>query len=201
MLDSVSWGILARDLANAYHGESLGDKGTSYRQWTEHFEQYCANHAEEASYWRDRMADYRPVALPAARGATLACSRLALSIKVTQALQTEGLRAFNAKIDECLLACADGMLAHWFNGELTHVTVEGHGREEIDAALDVHRCVGWFTSLYPCALSSSPDPAMRLQAAKAQLRGVPHQGVGFGAFARELGLPLCPMFVSTTWDS
>ncbi|CAI1711099.1 Linear gramicidin synthase subunit D [Serratia marcescens] len=190
VLDSVSWGILARDLANAYHGESLGDKGTSYRQWTEHFEQYCANHAEEASYWRARMADYRPVALPAARGATMACSRLALSIKVTQALQTEGLRAFNAKVDECLLACADGMLAHWFNGELTHVTVEGHGREEIDAALDVHRCVGWFTSLYPCALSSSPDPAMRLQAAKAQLRGVPHQGVGFGAFARELGLPL-----------
>ena len=61
VLDSVSWGILARDLANAYHGESLGDKGTSYRQWTEHFEQYCANHAEEASYWRDRMADYRPL--------------------------------------------------------------------------------------------------------------------------------------------
>ena len=33
-------------------------------------EQYCANHAEEASYWRDRMADYRHVALPAARGAS-----------------------------------------------------------------------------------------------------------------------------------
>ena len=48
-------------MANAYHGESLGDKGTSYRQWTEHFEQYCANHAEEASYWRDRMADYAPL--------------------------------------------------------------------------------------------------------------------------------------------
>ena len=117
--------------------------------------------------------------------------------KVTQALQTEG-RAFNAKIDECLLACADGMLAHWFNGELTHVTVEGHGREEIDAALDVHRCVGWFTSLYPCALSSSPDPAMRRRPKRncaACLRGV-----GFGAFAREVAAAQCLFQLPGTAD-
>lgn len=190
VIDSVSWGILAHDLANAYYGKNLGDKGTSYRQWAEHFEHYCTEHAEEASYWQEIMTNYRHITLPEARGTAMEYNRCTLSIKVTQALQTEGMRAFNAKIDECLLACAGVILTQYFNGKLTHVTVEGHGREDINGALDVHRCIGWFTSLYPCILSSDANPVTQLQAVKAQLRGTPHQGVGFGAFARKLELPL-----------
>jgi non-ribosomal peptide synthase protein (TIGR01720 family) len=71
------------------------------------------------------------------------------------------------------------------------VDVEGHGREEIFAGIDLSRTVGWFTSLYPVRLDAgSLDLAAALAGGaalgtavkriKEQLHAVPDHGLGYG---------------------
>src|SRR5260370_936892 len=70
------------------------------------------------------------------------------------------------------------------------VDVEGHGREEVSADIDLSRTVGWFTSLYPVrldvggvdveeALGGGAALGRALKLIKEQLRGVPGNGLGY----------------------
>ena len=69
--------------------------------------------------------------------------------------------------------------------------LEGHGREEIFADVDLSRTVGWFTSLFPVrldpgaldlddALAGGPALGRALKAIKEQLHAVPDNGLGYG---------------------
>jgi microcystin synthetase protein McyA len=60
--------------------------------------------------------------------------------------------------------------------------LEGHGREELVATLDVSRTAGWFTSLYPVAveIEAGSGPGEQLQRVKEQLRAVPQRGLSYG---------------------
>ena len=66
------------------------------------------------------------------------------------------------------------------------VDVEGHGREDIFADVDISRTVGWFTSLYPVVLEVGDgeggewEPGRGLSLVKEQLREVPNRGIGYG---------------------
>jgi non-ribosomal peptide synthase protein (TIGR01720 family) len=59
--------------------------------------------------------------------------------------------------------------------------LEGHGREELFAEVDLSRTVGWFTTLFPVRLELKTDaPGEALKAVKEQLRGLPQGGIGYG---------------------
>ena len=69
--------------------------------------------------------------------------------------------------------------------------LEGHGREEVFADVDLSRTVGWFTSLFPVRLDPGPldldealagGPALgrALKLVKEQLRELPDHGLGYG---------------------
>ena len=69
--------------------------------------------------------------------------------------------------------------------------LEGHGREEMFADVDLSRTVGWFTSLFPVrldpgaldldeALAGGPALGRALKLIKEQLRAVPDNGLGYG---------------------
>ncbi|HET6852592.1 MAG TPA: condensation domain-containing protein, partial [Pyrinomonadaceae bacterium] len=62
------------------------------------------------------------------------------------------------------------------------VELEGHGREELGAGVDVTRTVGWFTSIYPVVLAVKRESGYgeRLKLVKEKLRAVPRRGVGYG---------------------
>jgi non-ribosomal peptide synthase protein (TIGR01720 family) len=62
------------------------------------------------------------------------------------------------------------------------VDLEGHGREDLFAEIDLSRTVGWFTSLYPVLLAVDPmaDPGTAIKAIKEQVRQVPQRGIGYG---------------------
>ncbi|MCP4663921.1 MAG: non-ribosomal peptide synthetase, partial [bacterium] len=60
------------------------------------------------------------------------------------------------------------------------VSLEGHGREELDEKLDLSRTVGWFTSIFPVLLERFDDPGDLLKAVKERLRAIPGGGVGYG---------------------
>ncbi|WP_235016458.1 condensation domain-containing protein, partial [Aquimarina sp. AU474] len=62
------------------------------------------------------------------------------------------------------------------------IDMEGHGREEVIAGIDISRTVGWFTSIYPVLLSIT-DPSMDLsgiiKSVKECLRGIPNNGFDY----------------------
>src|SRR5262249_396190 len=69
--------------------------------------------------------------------------------------------------------------------------LEGHGREEIFADVDLSRTVGWFTSLFPVrfeagaldveeAMAGGPALGRGLKAIKGQVGGLADRGVGCG---------------------
>ena len=85
------------------------------------------------------------------------------------------------------------MPAAWSEALSTAVLLdlEGHGREEIFADVDLSRTVGWFTSLFPVrldpgaldldeALAGGPALGRALKLIKEQLRAVPDHGLGYG---------------------
>ena len=76
-------------------------------------------------------------------------------------------------------------------GPAVLIDLEGHGREEIFADVDLSRTVGWFTSLYPVrleagaldldeAISGGPALGRALKLIKEQLRALPDHGLGYG---------------------
>ncbi|WP_164076139.1 condensation domain-containing protein, partial [Stenotrophomonas maltophilia] len=68
----------------------------------------------------------------------------------------------------------------WSGASSSLVQLEGHGREELFADIDLSRTVGWFTSLFPVRLSPVADLGESLKAIKEQLRAIPDKGLGYG---------------------
>ncbi|MBC9915670.1 condensation domain-containing protein, partial [Chitinophaga varians] len=60
------------------------------------------------------------------------------------------------------------------------VDLEGHGREEVLANMNVSRTVGWFTSIYPVRLEATDVPlSILIRQVKETLRSIPHHGMDY----------------------
>src|SRR6185295_6738727 len=105
----------------------------------------------------------------------------------TRALLAEVPPVYRTQVNDVLLAGFARSLSAWTGSAAIQVDLEGHGREEIAADLDVSRTVGWFTALYPVRLDlagtaegSGAGPGGALRAVKERLRAIPNRGLGFG---------------------
>src|SRR5438552_1020171 len=76
-------------------------------------------------------------------------------------------------------------------GSAVLLDLEGHGREEVFADVDLSHTVGWFTSLFPVrldaggldleeALVGGAALGRALKLIKEQLRALPDHGLGYG---------------------
>jgi hypothetical protein len=121
--------------------------------------------------------------LEAARAADgrAAASLLQLSQETTARLIDTANQAYFTRVPDLLLAALTRTLSEQGYGSRHCVMLEGHGREAIDAELDVSRTLGWFTSTYPLALADAKEWDALVCATKEQLRAVPDKGVGFNA--------------------
>ncbi|MFC8924814.1 amino acid adenylation domain-containing protein [Streptomyces albidoflavus] len=194
VVDGVSWRVLTEDLETAYHQAAagravdLGAPTTSFRAWALRLEEHTAKGGfdAEAGYW-EKAAAPGP-ALPrdgeGPRGAGAARSvTVELSTEETGTLLRRASAAYHTGVETLLAAACGRALARWTGQRRTLVAMEGHGREELFEDVDLTRTVGWFTSLYPVALSVGPEDGwdVTLPSVKEQLRAVPGRGVGFGA--------------------
>ena len=88
--------------------------------------------------------------------------RLTLPGSLTGALLTRVAAAFHCGINDVLLTGLVVAVAQWSRtrrggaaaGEAVLLELEGHGREDVFADVDLSRTVGWFTSLYPVRLEA-----------------------------------------------
>jgi amino acid adenylation domain-containing protein/non-ribosomal peptide synthase protein (TIGR01720 family) len=186
-VDGVSWRILLEDLQRAFEqvsrGEavSLGAKTTSWREWGEQLQRYVAEGklVHEEQYWLSAIqAEPNRVDRRGLVGESeQVVVRLAANETLT--LLQEVPRLYGTQITEVLLWA----LVEALGEPRLVVEVEGHGREELEGApaTDLTRTVGWFTTMYPLALTvAAGSCAAGLKQVQEQVRAVPQRGMGYG---------------------
>ncbi|MEE4185170.1 MAG: non-ribosomal peptide synthase/polyketide synthase, partial [Gammaproteobacteria bacterium] len=197
-VDWVSWPILLEDLANLYRSlhagrePALPRKTTSFKAWAERLEQLAAEPElqAETDWWREQPWQ-RALPVPAManlggpganRGSTACRITRQLTPTETAQLVRELPRTAHARVDEVLLTALAQAVCECSGGSAALLDLEGHGREELFADMDLSRTVGWFTSLYPALLEVPADSsaAAALQSVKTQLRAIPRRGIGYG---------------------
>jgi non-ribosomal peptide synthase protein (TIGR01720 family) len=193
-VDGVSWRILVEDLQRGYEqlagGERVefGAKTSSYQQWAESLQEYgeSAGLQEEMSYWQDVWQE--PLwRVPGWAGGgnqvkQMRTVRQVLSADETRALLQDVPGIYHTQIQEVLLTALAQTLSRWSGAQRVVVEVEGHGREELQRAVDVTRTVGWFTTIYPVVLETRAGASTgeRLKQIKEQVRAIPKHGIGYG---------------------
>ena len=196
VVDGVSWRVLLEDLQSACEQlaragrVSLPPKTTSFRRWTERLQEHVQRGGvdQEVAYWRgvvDAGPDPLPVDHEEGRGRNTVATARHVSVTLdqgeTRALLQEAPAAYRTRIGDLLLTALLEAFRPWTGSDTLLVDVEGHGREDLLAGVDLSRTVGWFTTIFPVRLAwtgGGPGPA--LKAVKEQLRQVPEGGIGFG---------------------
>ncbi|HEY2416728.1 MAG TPA: condensation domain-containing protein, partial [Steroidobacteraceae bacterium] len=210
-IDGVSWRILVPDLAAAWEAlrnartPALAPRGTSLRYWAQRLvaEARRAERVAELSFWSAMLGGPAVSLVEGARGCgrntSARAGRLTLRLpgSVTGALLTRTAAVFHAGINEVLLTGLTLAVLNWCRGRgrggetAVRIDIEGHGREEIFAEVDLSRTLGWFTSLYPMRLDAGAldvAEALRGGAAlgravkiiKEQMRAAADRGLGYG---------------------
>ncbi|NVK82658.1 condensation domain-containing protein, partial [Streptomyces morookaense] len=132
------------------------------------------------AYWNDLLADFHPGDRFTAGAGAAHAEQFVLGEQDTRDLLGPAHRAYHTHIDDLLLTALGCALEAVDGGRTHHVLVEGHGREDIDPALDVSGTVGWFTTLYPVRLPLGAELGESIRAVKESLRTVPDKGIGYG---------------------
>ncbi|NQY62234.1 MAG: amino acid adenylation domain-containing protein [Alteromonadaceae bacterium] len=195
--DGISWRIFLDDLNTAYqellNGETvvLSAKTSSFMQWSDKLSSYADSDIvqEELPYWQAvHNKDYG--CLPIGQGSegtdllemNSEVLTVSLSSDETTSLLKDSSQMFNTDINDMLLAALVLTLFE-FNGrnELL-IDVEGHGREAVFEDIDLSHTLGWFTAIYPLALSADPDGNLgnTLKNIKEKRKFVPGKGFNYG---------------------
>jgi amino acid adenylation domain-containing protein/non-ribosomal peptide synthase protein (TIGR01720 family) len=181
VVDGVSWRILLEDIDTAYWNAALPPKTTSFQEWSRKLTEHTLGGGfdDEQAHW-DTFAP-TDGAGPDVVASTRSVS-LGLSADETAALVRDVPEVYQTRINDVLLAALGRVLGRWTGRDRVVVDVEGHGREDVLADVDLSRTVGWFTSMFPVTLdASSGDWGTAVKAVKEGLRSIPRRGLGYGA--------------------
>ncbi|MEO8338101.1 MAG: amino acid adenylation domain-containing protein [Nitrospirota bacterium] len=195
VIDGVSWRIILEDLQTAYVQQQEGwsirlpGKTSSYKQWAERMQTFAQSDTlrHELEYWDHpgrRVSSPVPVDHPEGDRMEQTVEAIACSLTEdeTEALLRNAPAAYQTQINDLLLTALVQTFTGWTGSDRLLIDLEGHGREDLFPDLDLSRTVGWFTSIYPVALTL-PQGSLGnvLKSIKEQLRKIPSGGVGYGA--------------------
>ncbi len=201
-VDGVSWRILLEDLEAQLLGNPLPAGAHSFKHWAHALAAYAPE--AERPYWEGVLSPSPPApgngganspitggqgADTGGQGAKSARTvTVALSAEETRALLHDVPKNLGGRANEILLSALARSLAPWRGDGKYLIELEGHGREEIFPGLDVSRTMGWFTALFPIALTlrAADDARGALRVARETLSAVPNRGVGFGSLRGSL---------------
>ncbi|ANW03875.1 non-ribosomal peptide synthetase [Bradyrhizobium icense] len=199
VIDGVSWRVLLEDFAAAY-GQLQQDaasialaRSQSYASWGARLQAYSGSEelSDELPYWLERGSradlpcddDHGDVDRVVDGEEIL----LAFDAGLTTRLLKEAPSAYRTQVNDLLLAALARAVSRWSGTEDVLVELEGHGREDIFAGVDISRTVGWFTTAFPVRLpGGAGDDASLIKSVKEELRAIPARGLGFGVL-RYLG--------------
>jgi non-ribosomal peptide synthase protein (TIGR01720 family) len=202
VIDTFSWRILLEDLDTLYqqvtHNENLQleAKTTSFQDWAKRLAEFVAKGSfdHELDHWADALEAHQlPVDLTTPGPGTLSSAvSVCLDVEDTEALVRLAPAVYRTRINDVLLSALGWTLSRWTGESRVSIELEGHGREEILDGVDLSRTVGWFTTMFPVALTvpGGAQPRWRdlIRSVRRQLRAIPGNGIGFGALSH-LGTP------------
>ncbi|MEU6669013.1 non-ribosomal peptide synthase/polyketide synthase [Streptomyces sp. NPDC046727] len=191
VVDGVSWRILLEDLETAYRQAATGQpvrlpaRTTSVREWARRLRDHAGFTAQLTHWERTARHCADPLPVDGTGGNTMADVRevtVRLDPERTAGLLRRVPGVYRTRVDDVLLTALGRVLADWTGRDTVAVGLEGHGREDqLFEDVDLSRTVGWFTSLFPVALTvPSGDWGTALKSVKEQLRAVPDRGLGYG---------------------
>jgi non-ribosomal peptide synthase protein (TIGR01720 family) len=193
-VDGVSWRVILEDLHHTYElarsGSlpSLPPKTASFITWGRHLAEYAGSEelARELVYWQRLVGQACPAFPLEGAGDNLESSAktysAALSETETQALLERVPGTFGTEINHVLLTALTRAFERVTGSQNLLVAMEGHGRESLFPGVDISRTVGWFTTIFPLALSLKPEvePVAALRSIKEQVNRLPNRGIGYG---------------------
>jgi amino acid adenylation domain-containing protein/non-ribosomal peptide synthase protein (TIGR01720 family) len=201
VIDTVSWRVLIEDIKTLYLSNNdfsnndylsqackiLGHKGSSYRQWSEFVRDYSKENTLEKNYWEkiiSSIPDYRNQVQDHGDiyNQPELIEEVKLSLNTTRVLLQQANTAYHTEINDLLLTALAYTLKEWAGGDCHGVSLEGHGRENLNSSIDHSHTVGWYTSLYPVKLELSSGIGFSIKSIKENIRSIPNKGIGFGSF-------------------
>ncbi|KJZ78200.1 hypothetical protein HIM_02238 [Hirsutella minnesotensis 3608] len=189
VVDLVSWRIVWNDVEEFIkHGEIRSPKTLSFRTWCTLQERIGSNLSPlsvlpypipepEIDFWGMPVEEY-----------TFGeCDSFDVTLPqdVTKLLFSESNTSLRTEALDLILGALSYSFLHTFpERSVPAIWIEGHGREQLDGVpTDVSATVGWFTTMYPLAVTTSIDQpvteAVRL--VKDTRRKVPNMGLPFYA--------------------
>ena len=198
--DPTSREVLATDLLAAF-GQHLAGSDialepatTSWRDWSQRCAALAAHPAvlDRRSHWIDNeaAATVRLASLETDAGVAGApgaddLTRVPIAFTPEQTSQLDNARrVLRASIEEILLAALARSLAVTVGEGVAGVDLAGAGRSVLRPDVDFHRTVGWFSMIYPIALTCVDVPGASatqlLGEVSRTVKAVPHHGIGYG---------------------
>ncbi|TFI51868.1 amino acid adenylation domain-containing protein [Mastigocladus laminosus UU774] len=197
VVDGVSWRILLEDLFTAYQQLEQQEtiqlplKTLAFKDWAIFLQEYgqATIVRSQLDYWLKQPwseLNSLPVDDPTGKQnnsvASAANVSVYLSKEQTRDLLQKVPSAYNTQINDVLLTALVQTLTQWTEKSTVCIDLEGHGREDLFADVDISRTVGWFTSIFPVILQlkNQNRPGEALKSIKEQLRAIPQHGIGYG---------------------
>ncbi len=194
--DNESREILMTDIFTAFGQRLAGEDialqpvTTTWREWSQRCVGLATHPAilKSRDFWLDnarratlRVADQDIAEPPRADDLT----RLSSVLTIAQTAEVdEAQRSLRLAADEILLAALGRTIARTVGDGVLAVDLAGHGRSVLKPDIDLHRTVGWFTTLYPvplyCAERENATATEMLDRVNRTLEAVPHEGIGHG---------------------
>jgi phthiocerol/phenolphthiocerol synthesis type-I polyketide synthase E len=194
--DNASREILITDIFTAF-GQRLAGQAialrpvtTSWCEWSRRCAALATHPAvlESRDYWLDtaakatmRVSSHDVVDPP--RADDLSKLPLVLTSELTSDVD-EAQRTLRMAADEILLAALGRTIAQTIGEGVVAVDLAGHGRMVLKPDVDLHRTVGWITTLYPVPLACVNDEKSSaievFDSLHHTLEAVPHHGIGHG---------------------
>lgn len=210
--DAASREVIVTDLLTAFAQRlaggdiSLEPVSTSWREWSQRAAALAGHPAvlDRRGYWIDtvakatlRVADVKTAGPPSPDD----LRRVAMELTLEQTSQVDNARRLlRASTDEILLAALARTIGNTVGDGVVAVDLAGAGRLVLRPELDLRRTVGWFSTIYPialsCVASSGSSAGQLLEEVGQTFNAVPHHGIGYGLL-RYLHAPTAGLLAAT----
>ncbi|MCP4155379.1 MAG: non-ribosomal peptide synthetase, partial [bacterium] len=170
VIDAVSWRILLEELQIGYTRAAekkdivFQEKTDSFKDWARCLTKYADSRQlfKEIPFWKtidETIVEKLPVDNIIEKDKRkleyMNTVTITLGKKDTGKLLKDINHAFNTEINDILMTALAVTIKEWTGMEKIPVDLEGHGRESLAEHIEIHRTIGWFTSIYPVVLDMS----------------------------------------------
>ncbi|CAN7459412.1 amino acid adenylation domain-containing protein [Peribacillus frigoritolerans] len=195
LVDGVSWRILIEDFDRLYIQDinnqelKLDNKTTSYKEWANNLNEYKnSTPLGIKEYWlNEHETVYENALVKTGNVYDGKSFEMKLNKEITNKIYNDMTKAYKASIDEIYLSIFTALIGKYFNKKDIHFTLEGHGREELFAGVDLSRTVGWFTTMCPVYIENKESISNTIQGTKKKLRTLPNKGIEYGIITELCG--------------